>query len=207
MPPRPEPSLCSDSASRLVTCPECGGENRWHLEPGSHPAERAPETIGLDAMVRHASVWNPCKWLATVHGATLFAVLTAVMLAAVPAPGQPWTIANFGQGGLILWPLFGATNQLLGGLAFLVIGAWLIATKRPWWFITLPAAFMLVIPAWAMIWQTFIGNDANPSWISTGRWSLAGVAIITIALEVWLVAEVLIRAVRATKSRVAISAP
>ncbi len=200
------PVPLSDARSP-VTCPECGGVNRWHLETGSHPAERAPETLGLDAMVRHASVWNPFKWLATTHGATLFAVLTAVALAAVPAPGQPWNIANFGQGGLILWPLFGATNQLLGGLAFLVIGAWLIATKRPWWFIAPPAVFMLVIPAWAMVWQTFIGNDANPSWFSTGRWSLAGVAIITIALEVWLVAEVMIRALRSRGEARAIDAP
>ncbi len=194
-----EPSLRSDSASETIRCPECGAINRWHLETASHPDERAPETHGWDAIEKHASPLNPFKWLATRHGATLFAVITAAALAGLPAPGQSWSLANFGQGGLILWPLFGATNQLLGGLAFLVIGAWLIATKRPWWFIALPAVFMLIVPAWALIWQGFIGNESNESWVQSGRWVLVGVAGVTILLEVWLVIEVALRAAKSRK--------
>ena len=38
-----------------------------------------------------------------------------------PPPGQAWSWAAAGKGGLLLWPMFGATNQLLGGLAFLVV--------------------------------------------------------------------------------------
>ena len=204
---QPGSTLRSDSAPAPVTCPECGAENRWRVETGAHPPERTPEALSLNAMIRHASPMNPARWLATVHGATLAAVLSAVALAAVPAPGQPWSLTNFGQGGLILWPLFGATNQLLGGLAFLVIGAWLIATKRPWWFITLPAVFMLIVPAWALVWQTFIGNDTNPSWLGERRWMLAGVAVITIALEAWLVAEVALRALRASRQDSASASP
>ncbi|HUG12831.1 MAG TPA: carbon starvation CstA family protein, partial [Opitutaceae bacterium] len=55
------------------------------------------------------------------HGATITAVAFALFIAAMPPGGREWSFANAGQGGLILWPLFGATNQLLGGLAFLVI--------------------------------------------------------------------------------------
>ena len=47
--------------------------------------------------------------------ATGFAVITAGIVAMIPAPGNVP-----GTGGLILWPLFGATNQLLAGLAFMV---------------------------------------------------------------------------------------
>ena len=61
------------------------------------------------------------KPLANKHGATIFAVTVAALVAAMPAPGQPWELAELGKGGMILWPLFGATNQLLAGLAFLVI--------------------------------------------------------------------------------------
>ena len=39
--------------------------------------------------------------------ATSFAVIAALCIALVPGPGGP------GTGGLLLWPLFGATNQLL----------------------------------------------------------------------------------------------
>ena len=205
--PRPPSSAChtcgydlrglvntNSDAAEMIDCPECGAVNRWHLETASHPDERAPETFGWDAIEKHASPLNPFKWLASRHGATLFAVITAALLAGLPAPGQSWSLANFGQGGLILWPLFGATNQLLGGLAFLVIGAWLIATKRPWWFIALPAVFMLIVPAWALVWQAFIGNASNTSWIENDRWILVSVAIATVALEVWLIVEVALRA-------------
>ena len=38
-----------------------------------------------------------------------------------------------GAGPIVLWPLFGATNQLLAGFSFVVITAWLAhKTKRVW---------------------------------------------------------------------------
>lgn len=165
-----------------LTCPECGDAAPPVKGSGGVQAERAL-----------ASGLNPFKWLSTVHGATLFAVITAALLAAVPAPGQPVTLANAGKGGLILWPLFGATNQLLGGLAFLVIGAWLIARKRPWWFLILPTALMIVLPAWALIWQAFVGDEANPSWLADQKWLLVVIAALTLLLEAWLVVEVALR--------------
>jgi len=167
-------------------CPECAHDNLWRLGPDSMPSAVA-------VAVRLASVWNPFKWLATTHGATVFAVVSALALAGIPAPGQTWTLGSAGAGGLILWPLFGATNQLLGGLAFCVIGAWLIATRRPWWFVALPTVLMLILPAWAMGWQAFIGDDKTASWVANGDWLLVGIASVIMLLEAWLVAEVLLR--------------
>ncbi len=163
-----------------VACPECG-------------ELRTAGEAGVAVERRLAAWWNPFKWLATVHGATLFAVITAAVLAAIPAPGQSLSLANAGQGGLILWPLFGATNQLLAGLAFLVIASWLIAKRKPVWFIAAPTVLMVVIPAWALIWQTFVGGEGNPAWVADGKWLLVGIAGVTLALEGWLVVEVVIR--------------
>ncbi len=59
--------------------------------------------------------------------------------------------ATPGKGGMLLWPMFGATNQLLAGLAFLVIGFYLLRRGKPVWFIFIPAALMLVLPGWAMV--------------------------------------------------------
>src|SRR5690606_26172296 len=59
--------------------------------------------------------------LTNKHTATIFAIIVAGIIAALPLPGAEWSWSTAGKGGLILWPLFGATNQLLGGLAFLVI--------------------------------------------------------------------------------------
>jgi hypothetical protein len=55
---------------------------------------------------------------------------------------------------------------------------------------------MLVLPAWAMAWQAFIGDRASPSWLTNGDWALVVIAAITLALEVWLVAEVAVRLAR-----------
>lgn len=130
-----------------------------------------------------------CDVLATKHGATLFAVLAAAAMAAVPGTGQTWTWATAGAGGLLLWPLFGATNQLLGGLSFLVITFYLWRRGVPVWFFVLPMLFMLVMPMWAMLWQTFVGGPGNPSWWSQGKSLLVGIALATCALEVWMIVE------------------
>ena len=93
---------------------------------------------------------------------------------------------------MILWPMFGATNQLLGGLAFLVIGFWLWRRKLPVWFIVLPMMFMLIMPAWAMIWQLFVSNPGGASgWLfsENKNWILITMALAMIALEVWMLVE------------------
>ena len=74
---------------------------------------------------------RPLTILSNKHGATVFAILLAGSLAALPPPLVPWTLQSAGKGGLILWPLFGATNQLLAGLAFLVITFWLWRRSLP----------------------------------------------------------------------------
>lgn len=162
-----------------ITCPECGSSN---TPSELHRPHRA-------ASIRAAHWWNPFRHLATMHGATLFAVVTAAILAALPAPGASWSLTNAGSGGLILWPLFGATNQLLAGFAFVVIGAWLVVKRKPLWFLIPPACIMLIVPASAMTWQAFIGNTDNPSWLAQSNWLLVAIACITLALEAWLIIE------------------
>lgn len=132
---------------------------------------------------------DPFAWLRNKHGATIFATVTAAFIAAIPPPGLGWSVANAGQGGLILWPLFGATNQLLGGLSFLVITFYLWRRQTPIWFLVPPMIFMLIMPLWAMIWQVFVGDTGNPSWLGQGNWLLVGIALFTVLLEVWMIIE------------------
>ena len=130
------------------------------------------------------------KLLTGKHAATIFAVLIAGAVAAMPAPGTGWELANLGKGGLILWPLFGATNQLLAGLAFLVILFWLHRRQLPKWFIAIPAGIMLGLPAIAMIMQLFVGDAA---WLTgeSPNYLLGAIGIATLLLEVWIVREAL----------------
>ncbi len=177
-------------------CTHCGYD-RAGLQPDEICPEcaSAPTTEALAIAERAArrglaSIANPFRWLSTTHGATLFAVITAAALALAPRPGVPWNGSTAGTGGLLLWPLFGATNQLLAGLAFIVIAAWLRVRGKPRWFVVIPGVFMLCVPFAAMIWQAFIGNDSNPSWVETQDWLLVGVAGATLLLEVALLIEV-----------------
>jgi carbon starvation protein len=148
-----------------------------------HRTVTAPHTgIGLTR--------NPLTWLSNRHGATLFAVVMATLLAAAPRAGETWSITSAGQGGFILWPLFGAMNQLLGGLAFIVILFWMRRRSMPIWFVAIPAFFMLLLPAWAMIYQLFyraLGSDQ--SWLAKGDWMLAFFGIATLLVEIWMIIE------------------
>ena len=122
----------------------------------------------------------------------MFAIAIAALVAAVPPAGQSWSLASAGKGGLLLWPLFGATNQLLGGLSFLVITFYLWRRGKPVWFLILPMILMLIMPMWAMTWQLFVGGADSPSWISQGKWVLTGIGLATMLLETWMVVEALV---------------
>ena len=129
--------------------------------------------------------------LTNKHSATAFAVIIAGIIAIMPAPGTAWELPNLGKGGLMLWPLFGATNQLLGGLAFLVILFWMWRRRLSLWFVAIPAVFMLILPAAAMIMQLFFAENA---WLSgpTPNYLLGTIGIASLALEAWIIVEAVI---------------
>ncbi|MEM9186390.1 MAG: carbon starvation protein A [Planctomycetota bacterium] len=112
------------------------------------------------------------------HAATAVAVLSGGAVAMAPnAAGEP------GKGGLILWPLFGATNQLLAGLAFMVLVFYLVRRGLPVGFAAAPMAVMLVLPGWAMadqVWRQFL---------PAGDWLLVGFGCVILGLQAWMVAE------------------
>ncbi len=119
------------------------------------------------------------------HGATIFAIVVALSIAAIPPGNEAWTWAGAGKGGLLLWPLFGATNQLLGGLAFVVIAFWMWRRALPVWFVVIPMILMLFLPGLAMCINLF-GPDGY--W-ATERWLLFILGLSSIGLEIWIIIE------------------
>jgi carbon starvation protein len=113
--------------------------------------------------------------------ATGLAVVLAFALAVMRGPqGVP------GTGGLYLWPLFGATNQLLAGLAFMVTVFYLWRRNKPIWFALVPMVLMIALPAWALAWQMF---NEQTGWLTRENYLLLSIGAITMGLQVWMVIE------------------
>lgn len=88
-----------------------------------------------------------------------------------------------GKGGMILWPLFGATNQLLAGLAFMVTVFYLWRRSKPILFALAPMLVMLIMPAWAMTYNVFV------LWLPAEKYLLTGFGLFILALQAWMMIE------------------
>jgi len=86
------------------------------------------------------------------------------------------------EAGLVLWQLFGSTNQLLAGLALLVVAVYLIQRKRPSWPYLVPMVFMLVGTLAAM------ATKLLEFW-RAGNWLLLFVGACITAISLWLLVE------------------
>ena len=123
------------------------------------------------------------KPLTNRYVATALALFLGGVVALMPGPNGP------GSGGLILWPLFGAVNQLLAGLAFMVTVFYLLRRNLPVWFAVIPMVVMLIMPAWAMLWQMF---NPDTGWLFTGKYLLFAFGVAVEAVQVWMIVEGLI---------------
>ena len=141
-------------------------------------------------VIQELAVTARFKPLTNKYAATLTAVVFAGALAMLPAPG-----GDYGTGGLILWPLFGATNQLLAGLSFLVLVFYLRRRKKPIAFALVPMLVMIVLPVWALWWQMFNAQSGwwghvNPDTGEPGHnYLLFSIGLAVMALQVWMVVE------------------
>jgi carbon starvation protein len=117
--------------------------------------------------------------LAKKHPATAIAVGSAFILAFSEGSGT---------GAMNLWPLFGSLNQLLGGLALLVMTVYLAKKKVNVLFTAVPMLFMIGMTGWAMYYNLVkfaaIGKPgAQPNWL------LLIISIIIIVFEIWMIFE------------------
>ncbi|MCA8986876.1 MAG: carbon starvation protein A [Planctomycetaceae bacterium] len=122
--------------------------------------------------------------LTNKYGATGFAVLCGLTVALLPGPKGP------ASGGLILWPLFGATNQMLAGLALMVTFFYLWRRSKVVAFIALPMILMMIMPAWAMLWQMF-NSESGWLWSSDPlqKYVLFGFGAMIMGMQVWMIIE------------------
>ncbi|RLJ71196.1 carbon starvation protein [Hydrogenivirga caldilitoris] len=87
-----------------------------------------------------------------------------------------------GKGGLLFWPVFGAANQLLAGLALLVTYLYLRRENRPTLYVLVPLILVLIITSLAMF-LNLVNNAVK------GDYLLAGVSGIILMLEIAIILE------------------
>ncbi len=107
------------------------------------------------------------------HPATIIAVVTALILAFSKPSGT---------GALTLFPLFGGANQLLAGLALLVITIYLARKKVAIVYTFIPMVFMIFMTGWAML------INLN-NFYSSANWLLFSISLAIIILEIWMIIE------------------
>lgn len=113
--------------------------------------------------------------LASRHSATGIAVITAAVLA--------FATGAAGTGAMLLWPLFGSSNQLLAALTLLIITVYLKRKGGKKYFCTLlPCGFMLVTTIWALV-----VNEIE--FYNSRNYLLTVMGALNLLLAIWMTVE------------------
>jgi carbon starvation protein len=89
-----------------------------------------------------------------------------------------------GKGGLILWPLFGTTNQLVAGVTLLIVSVWLRQNGLPYVYTLVPMIFVGIATVFSML-----GEVRGYFAAFSEQWLLAALGTLILALDLWVVGE------------------
>ena len=87
-----------------------------------------------------------------------------------------------GQGGMLIWPLFGTTNQLLAGLTLLVVSVMLVKLRRRYIFTLVPMAFVTGVSFLAALYQLW-------DLFANGQYLLAGLDVVIVVASIFVLLE------------------
>ena len=107
--------------------------------------------------------------------ATLLAVGTCLLIA-FGAGGID------GSGGMIIWPLFGTTNQLMAALTLMIVTVILLRKGKTVWYTLAPLTFLLLMAVFALILQL-------KSFYLEGNWLLIVMDIIILIATIMVTFE------------------
>ena len=125
--------------------------------------------------------------------ATTLAVATCIALAFGAGGGA-------GTGGLVIWPLFGTTNQLLAGLTLLVVSVFLLKLGRPVVYTVVPLTFLLAMSLIALLIQL-------ADFWQQGNYFLLGMDVLILIATVLVTLEALSALSRARRQSAAAASP
>ncbi len=83
---------------------------------------------------------------------------------------------------MIIWPLFGTTNQLLAGLTLLVLSVMLVKLKRRYIFTLVPMVFVTTMSFLAALYQLW-------DLFTSGSYVLMALDVVVIILAIFVLLE------------------
>jgi carbon starvation protein len=108
---------------------------------------------------------------------TLVAVFSCLILAFGATNG------NYpGDGGMVIWPLFGASNQILASLTLLTVSIFLMKLGRPAIYTLVPMVFIIVVAFWASAWYLI-------DYYNNGRWLLLSLSLAVMVASLIVILE------------------
>ena len=119
------------------------------------------------------------KPLTNRYVATVIAIVPAILLAF-------WNVSDLGSGatsqaGWVLWPIFGASNQMLAALTLMVLTLYYWQKKKPILPLLIPMVFIMVVTFTVLVSNAinFYGHNGI----------LFGLTILLMGLIIWMVFE------------------
>ena len=119
------------------------------------------------------------KPLSNRYIATAIAIVPAILLAFWNVSDPATGVTR--QAGWVLWPIFGASNQMLAALTLMVLSLYYWQKKKPVLPILIPMLLVLMITFTALVANAVKFYDQNTV--------LFGLTIILIGLIIWMVFE------------------
>src|SRR5690625_1361590 len=127
-----------------------------------------------------------------IAGARLGTAVSTVIVLAV-CLGLAFGAGADGSGGMVIWPLFGTTNQILAGLTLSILAVMLMRKRRPVLPVMIPLLFVLLVSVYAALIQ--LGG-----FYREGNWLLLVMDAIIVIAAVWVIVESAIALSRARRS-------
>ena len=116
--------------------------------------------------------------------------LLGTLIALVVAVGLVFSLGADGAGGMLIWPLFGTTNQLLASLTLSVIAVILLRKKINPLPVMIPLAVVMVMSIYALVLQlgTFYAEQ---------NWMLLVLDVVILIASLWVALEAFIAMAKA----------